>query len=147
VGPLKSLTGVGAGVAIVLLARALGVASGPALLLAGLVALAAAWLGLLLWHRRKTWELLELDPRTIGGWRRVHPHMAWPKECRHCGMTAHTWRAVKTHGDPAGSPCAARGAQIGTEPPAAQWVDSEQAGAVDTLYEPLGGSRTQEIEP
>lgn len=99
-------------------------------------------LGLALWHRRKLAELRDLEIGTMGGWRRVNQFTTWPRACRACGLVAHDWRSIRTHGDPESSACAAfraRKEAAETAPETAWTADvvtsQDGAGAIDTLTE------------
>jgi hypothetical protein len=121
-----------------------------AVLWLGLVLLALGWAALVLYFRRRMAEVRELETAATGRFRRVHAFQHWPKECRDCGMTVHTHRAIAAH---ATSPCATRPelapAAGPAEPAPARYTATVAAGtgdgAVDTM---LGGDgQAAELDP
>ena len=106
------------------------------LLVAGWVALVLGALASMLYHHRRMGAIHELETVTSGGWRRVNQFLPWPKACIYCGMSVHDWKAVRAHGDPAGSPCAAHVAPAAGPLPVPA---AELAGAgIDTLTDDEG---------
>jgi hypothetical protein len=102
------------------------------------VLLILGFAGFGLWHRRKLAEIHELQSDTIGHFRRVNRAVNWPKACISCGATAHDWKSVRAHGDPARSACAAHiigqeKAEIAPESWSATVTSGGGAGTMDTL--------------
>jgi hypothetical protein len=111
-----------------------------------------AFTALALHNKRQMAKIHELENDVIGSYRRINRAMNWPKECRYCGSTIHSWRAARVHGDPDTSACAARWAELEAprrdeaEPEAApaaeqtRWITTVKTrggghGSIDTLGE------------